>query len=298
MEPYAEAFRATLAAVGVEPAEPVIVGDRLRNDASGAQAFGCDRPPRRSSGRGSCPPPTWSRSRAGRADRRLASASVTVTIATSGWASEPAACRAGLMAALICGPTIPCSASLPGPFARDKYLDRRVVGSHPRVSSLRLVPKTSPETAELEPLPAQQPPSIAPGALPKSARAPQATSLAGLRTPLQWTPPHLRGADGPRDQLRRQRQPRDPWAAELPVHAGRLRPRHPRSERRGPGAPVDPRPAEPLGAAHYPDTEDIPCPPMHMVRFADQAPSWQSSQAREVGFLRWLVTYVRGGFHR
>ncbi len=51
---------------------------------------------------------------------------------------------------------------------------------------------------------------------------------------------------------------------------------------------------EPLGAAHYPDTEDIPCPPMHMVRFADLAPSWQSSQAREVGFLRWLVTYVRG----
>ncbi len=51
---------------------------------------------------------------------------------------------------------------------------------------------------------------------------------------------------------------------------------------------------EPLGAAHYPDTEDIPCPPMHMLRFTDLAPSWQLSQAREVGFLRWLVTYVRG----
>lgn len=52
---------------------------------------------------------------------------------------------------------------------------------------------------------------------------------------------------------------------------------------------------EPLGAAHYPDTEDIPCPPMRLVRFADLTPSWQSSQAREIGFVRWLMTYVRGG---
>lgn len=52
---------------------------------------------------------------------------------------------------------------------------------------------------------------------------------------------------------------------------------------------------EMLGSAHYPDTDDIPCPPMHMVRFADLAPSWESPQAREIGFVRWLVTYVRGG---
>jgi len=51
---------------------------------------------------------------------------------------------------------------------------------------------------------------------------------------------------------------------------------------------------EALGAAHYPDTDDIACPPMQMVRFADLAPSWDAPQAREVGFLRWLVTWVRG----
>ena len=51
---------------------------------------------------------------------------------------------------------------------------------------------------------------------------------------------------------------------------------------------------EPVGAAHYPDSDDVPCPPMHVVRFVDLAPSWEAPQAREVGFLRWLVTWVRG----
>ncbi len=49
----------------------------------------------------------------------------------------------------------------------------------------------------------------------------------------------LRGAEG----LRRQRQPQDRRAVGLPVHAGWLLPRYPRSERRGRGVPVDPRPA-------------------------------------------------------
>jgi putative hydrolase of the HAD superfamily len=40
MKPHAEAFRALLDAVGVAPAHAVFVGDRLRDDVSGAQALG------------------------------------------------------------------------------------------------------------------------------------------------------------------------------------------------------------------------------------------------------------------
>ena len=40
MKPHAEAFRALLDAVGVEPERAVFVGDRLRDDISGAQAVG------------------------------------------------------------------------------------------------------------------------------------------------------------------------------------------------------------------------------------------------------------------
>ena len=40
MKPHAEAFGALLTAVGVEPAAAVFVGDRLRDDVSGAQAVG------------------------------------------------------------------------------------------------------------------------------------------------------------------------------------------------------------------------------------------------------------------
>lgn len=40
MKPHPEAFRALLAAVGVTPERAVFVGDRLRDDVSGAQALG------------------------------------------------------------------------------------------------------------------------------------------------------------------------------------------------------------------------------------------------------------------
>ena len=40
MKPHPEAFGALLAAVGVDPARAVFVGDRLRDDVSGAQAVG------------------------------------------------------------------------------------------------------------------------------------------------------------------------------------------------------------------------------------------------------------------
>jgi putative hydrolase of the HAD superfamily len=40
MKPHAQAFRALLDAVGVEPARAVFVGDRLRDDVHGAQAVG------------------------------------------------------------------------------------------------------------------------------------------------------------------------------------------------------------------------------------------------------------------
>ncbi len=40
MKPHAEAFRALAEAVGVEPSRAVFVGDRLRDDVSGAQALG------------------------------------------------------------------------------------------------------------------------------------------------------------------------------------------------------------------------------------------------------------------
>jgi putative hydrolase of the HAD superfamily len=40
MKPHPEAFRALLREVGVEPADAVFVGDRLRDDVSGAQALG------------------------------------------------------------------------------------------------------------------------------------------------------------------------------------------------------------------------------------------------------------------
>ena len=40
MKPHAEAFRALLTAVGVAPERAVFVGDRLRDDVSGAQAVG------------------------------------------------------------------------------------------------------------------------------------------------------------------------------------------------------------------------------------------------------------------
>ena len=40
MKPHAQAFRALLDAVGVEPERAVFVGDRLRDDISGAQALG------------------------------------------------------------------------------------------------------------------------------------------------------------------------------------------------------------------------------------------------------------------
>ena len=40
MKPHPEAFRALLDAVGVQPSRAVFVGDRLRDDVSGAQAVG------------------------------------------------------------------------------------------------------------------------------------------------------------------------------------------------------------------------------------------------------------------
>ncbi len=40
VKPHPEAFRALLGAVGVDPARAVFVGDRLRDDVSGAQALG------------------------------------------------------------------------------------------------------------------------------------------------------------------------------------------------------------------------------------------------------------------
>lgn len=40
VKPHPEAFRALLHALGVEPARAVFVGDRLRDDVSGAQALG------------------------------------------------------------------------------------------------------------------------------------------------------------------------------------------------------------------------------------------------------------------
>ena len=40
VKPHPEAFRALLREVGVEPAAAVFVGDRLRDDVSGAQALG------------------------------------------------------------------------------------------------------------------------------------------------------------------------------------------------------------------------------------------------------------------
>ncbi len=40
MKPHPEAFRTLLSAVGVQPAEAVFVGDRLRDDVHGAQSLG------------------------------------------------------------------------------------------------------------------------------------------------------------------------------------------------------------------------------------------------------------------
>ncbi len=50
---------------------------------------------------------------------------------------------------------------------------------------------------------------------------------------------------------------------------------------------------EPLGAATYPE-EPLPCPEMKMVRFEDLVPYWGSHQAKEVGHLRWLASWVGG----
>lgn len=50
---------------------------------------------------------------------------------------------------------------------------------------------------------------------------------------------------------------------------------------------------EPLGSAEYPE-EPVPCPEMKMVRFEDLVPSWGAHQAKEVGYLRWLASWVGG----
>ncbi len=52
---------------------------------------------------------------------------------------------------------------------------------------------------------------------------------------------------------------------------------------------------EPLGAAHYPDTDDVPCPPMRPVPFVPLVPTWDAPQAKEAGFLRWHATWIHAG---
>lgn len=52
---------------------------------------------------------------------------------------------------------------------------------------------------------------------------------------------------------------------------------------------------EPLGAAHYPDTDDNPCPPMRPVPFAPLVPTWDTPRAKEAGFLRWHATWIHAG---
>lgn len=49
---------------------------------------------------------------------------------------------------------------------------------------------------------------------------------------------------------------------------------------------------EPLGVADYPEEEQVPCPQMKTVRFEDLVPSWGGHQAKEVGHLRWLASWV------
>ncbi len=48
---------------------------------------------------------------------------------------------------------------------------------------------------------------------------------------------------------------------------------------------------EPEGAARYAD-EPPPSPEMRLVRFEDLDPSWEGPQAKEVGCLRWAVSWV------
>ena len=49
---------------------------------------------------------------------------------------------------------------------------------------------------------------------------------------------------------------------------------------------------EPEGAARYSDAPEA-CPAMRLIRFQDLEASWDGHQAKEVGFLRWAVTWVR-----
>ncbi len=50
---------------------------------------------------------------------------------------------------------------------------------------------------------------------------------------------------------------------------------------------------EPLGSPEYSD-EPVPRPEMKAVRFEDLVPYWDGDRAKEVGYLRWLASWVGG----
>ena len=49
---------------------------------------------------------------------------------------------------------------------------------------------------------------------------------------------------------------------------------------------------EPVDAAEYADEPEVPGPAMQVVRFEELVPSWDGPQARDVGSLRWLASWV------
>ena len=51
---------------------------------------------------------------------------------------------------------------------------------------------------------------------------------------------------------------------------------------------------QPVGEAEYPEGDLVPCPEMKMVRFDDLVPHWGGQRAKEVGYSRWLASWVGG----